>query len=498
MADYRDMAAALSAGYGQDTGPITADTLITLKNGKKTTASDLLGMLKGFGQSVGSNLESLGRGGVASVIGAGGDLETFGRMGLNKLYGAGGVNVSETPVLPTSTDILGMMPRATAARPETAGMEELGGYMTPATAKVLKPLATGYLNLARQEIANVSSGMPSRSLLGDITPKPKLLDVYHGTPHTLPPTERNPLGEFDASKIGTGEGAQAYGYGIYTAEARPTGERYRSQLAPEKNVTDLNQKMRFVKIGDKPISPDTFDIDMSQELIDAAKSGKKEFLDFANQKKSRWEQLAKDESYKFQPYAEEKIKAYDDLIKEAEKSGVKYTGAGNLYKIDLPDEMIPKMLDYDKPMSEQSSEVQKILLPYQKEIGGSFGTGEQTLKAIAFERRMKGLDDFPQAVANQLQEMGIVGVKYLDELSRSTKYKGDSAYFYAGQDFKENGYTLESALEGMKQAYKDANPQELKDALDAVYTPQTRNFVVFPNEEKNMTILERNAEKITK
>jgi hypothetical protein len=335
-------------------------------------------------------------------------------------------------------------------------------------------------------------GLPAQ-LLGDISRgSVSPLDVYHGTPHTLPPTERNPLGEFDASKIGTGEGAQAYGYGIYTAEARKTGERYRSQLAPERIASDLNTKMRFVQVGEKPINPDTFDVDVSQELIDAAKSGKKEFLDFANQKKSRWEQLAKDESYKFQPYAEEKVKAYDDLIKEAEKSGVKYTGAGNLYKIDLPDEMIPKMLDYDKPMSDQSQEVQKILLPYQKEIGGSFGTGEQTLKAIAFERRMKGLDDSPQAVANQLQEMGIVGVKYLDELSRSTKYKGDSAYFYAGQDFKENGYSLENALEGMKQAYKDANPQELKDALDAVYTPQTRNFVVFPNQEKSMTILERN------
>ncbi len=35
------------------------------------------------------------------------------------------------------------------------------------------------------------------------------LDVYHGTPHKYAPTEANPLGEFDASKIGTGEGAQA-------------------------------------------------------------------------------------------------------------------------------------------------------------------------------------------------------------------------------------------------------------------------------------------------
>jgi hypothetical protein len=98
-------------------------------------------------------------------------------MGINKLYGAGGVNVSPTPVLPTTTDILGMMPRGTATRPETAGMEELGGYMTPATAKVLKPAVMATGRLAGQEIANVSSGMPSRSLLGDITPKPKKIFI---------------------------------------------------------------------------------------------------------------------------------------------------------------------------------------------------------------------------------------------------------------------------------------------------------------------------------
>jgi hypothetical protein len=171
------MAAALSGGYGQDTGGITPDTLITLKNGKSATASDLLGMIKGYGQAVGSNLESLLRGSAASVPGMGGDIESLGRMGINKLYGAGGVNVNPNPVLPTSTDILGMMPRATAPRRETAGMEELGGFMAPATAKVLKPAVMATGRLAGQEIANVSSGMPSRSLLGDITPKPKQIFI---------------------------------------------------------------------------------------------------------------------------------------------------------------------------------------------------------------------------------------------------------------------------------------------------------------------------------
>ena len=50
----------------------------------------------------------------------------------------------------------------------------------------------------------------------------------------------------------------------------------------------------------------------------------------------------------------------------------------------------------------------------------------------------------------------------------------------------------------MKKAYKNASEQELRDALDAVYTPKTSNFVVFPGQEQNIKILERNAEKTTK
>ena len=178
MADYRDLAAALGGGYGQDTGGITPDTLITLKGGKKATASDLLGMIKEIGAGSLSNLESLIRGGVAQVPGAGGDIEGLARMAINKAFGAGGVNVNPTPVLPTTTDILGMMPRNTAARPESAGMEELGGYMAPAFGKIAKPAITEYAKLAGQEINAAMTGQPTRSLLGDITPKPKNIVEY--------------------------------------------------------------------------------------------------------------------------------------------------------------------------------------------------------------------------------------------------------------------------------------------------------------------------------
>ena len=39
---------------------------------------------------------------------------------------------------------------------------------------------------------------------------PDAITTYHGSPHDFD--------EFDMSKIGTGEGAQAYGHGLYFAE----------------------------------------------------------------------------------------------------------------------------------------------------------------------------------------------------------------------------------------------------------------------------------------
>ena len=314
--------------------------------------------------------------------------------------------------------------------------------------------------------ANILQGLSNRT----ISP----LDVYHGTPHRLPPTERNPLGEFDASKIGTGEGAQAYGYGIYTAEAPAVARGYADRLGAN-----------IISVDGKPM-------DFNDPVHIAAS-----IISDPNNAGLPGKQLANAIRYDpkgIVPYgAESKV---EEIAKALESGNLpKFTNQkGNFYKADLPDEQIAKMLDYDKLLSEQSAEVQKILLPYQKEIGGSFGTGEQTLKAIAFERRMKGLDDSPAAVAQQLKEMGIPGVRYLDEMSRGTRYSGDSAYFHAGNSFKDSGYTFDQALEGMKQAYKTANPKELKDALDAVYTPKTQNFVVFPGEEKSMRILERNGE----
>ena len=48
------------------------------------------------------------------------------------------------------------------------------------------------------------------------------LKAYHGSPHDFD--------RFDLSKIGTGEGAQAYGHGLYFAEKEAVARSYRDSL----------------------------------------------------------------------------------------------------------------------------------------------------------------------------------------------------------------------------------------------------------------------------
>jgi len=312
----------------------------------------------------------------------------------------------------------------TKLRPDTLSAAMTVAPMAGPTAKAgaagARMAGTALKDLATSDVA-YNAAMNAMRRSGGLAE----LTAYHGTPHTFAATERNPLGEFRASQIGSGEGSQAYGHGLYLAEAPGTAKSYQIELArdPRNSVNKVISRL----------SKDANSDDVMFELRKHP-----DLVDFQNDSRLQSDILKIIRNTNPDGTVEnEAIRAYkrtNNYLPPAEK--------GSFYHVDLPDPMIAKMLDYEKHLSEQAPEVQKILLPYQKEIGSSFGTGEQTLNAIAFERRMKGLDYSPAAVAKQLQEMGIPGVKYLDATSRR-----------AGKG--------------------------------------TRNFVVFPGEEQNLTILKR-------
>lgn len=286
------------------------------------------------------------------------------------------------------------------------------------------------------------------------------LDVYHGTPHRFPATEANPLGEFDASKIGTGEGAQAYGHGIYYAESPDVARSYATM-----NQASAPSHASFIRLRDQ-----------------------------APQGSAEW-------------------KHYDNLAKE---------GLGSLYKADLPDEMIDRMLDWDKPLGQQSQSVQKAL----QKIGrfDPDRTGMEVLRDLRKELDQGLIDPEITKRVVKTPELTAEETKILNDLSQKRRaYLGSLPepelkilHRLENQLNKRNKEMMKAEKLAAINLAKNLNLGEEKmfmegpaltsavlrqagipgtSYLDAGSRGQggsgTRNFVVFPGEEKKVRILER-------
>ena len=106
---------------------------------------------------------------------------------------------------------------------------------------------------------------------------------------------------------------------------------------------------------------------------------------------------------------------------------------GNLYKVDIPDEYIPNMLDWDKPLKDQPQIVEMLKTSKNKDIkkmlsnldsfaGSSIPpAGKNLLSTLGF------YPDNPKKAAKLLDSLGIKGVRYLDEGSRNAG-KGTSNF----------------------------------------------------------------------
>jgi hypothetical protein len=273
-------------------------------------------------------------------------------------------------------------------------------------------------------------------MVGPMRGKPVMaeIDVYHGSPHVFD--------EFDASKIGTGEGAQAYGHGIYLAESPNVAQHYSTGgggFVPVQGKDNVYFNGQWVQdFSDKKSPEGLAKYAMSQSSTGTTIKEKTETLSKIGRKD-----------------------AADWLEKNADKFN---QSKGNLYTADLPDEMVDRMLDWDKPLSEQPAAVRNAFNDLLDETGnyqssGIGGTGNLSgSDAADLYNDLKGMwnenygpDDLVNidapsasaAVSEFLRRRGILGIKYADAGSRGQGGSG------------------------------------------------TRNFVVFPGEEKKVRILER-------
>jgi hypothetical protein len=246
-----------------------------------------------------------------------------------------------------------------------------------------------------------------------------VIDAWHGSPHKFPPTERNPLGEFDISKIGTGEGAQAYGHGLYLADAKDVGNQYRINLGynpDEMKIAGTQINDYYTTLSDQAAA---LPVEQARPLYD-----RMELV----------ERLMQNESVS-------DVAKYADELGQGEWFGKEvapsYETFGGLYRAQIdvdPD----TLLDWDKPLSEQSEAVQQRVkqaainrgLPLDDAGNPLFLQGNPDGQAInATLSGMKG----QEGGSSVLRDAGIPGIRYLDGVSRNA---GEGSYNYVMFDDK--------------------------------------------------------------
>jgi hypothetical protein len=277
------------------------------------------------------------------------------------------------------------------------------------------------------------------------------IDAWHGTPHLFQPEtivrdkmgnvafksglpsnpefraddiseilKELPYGRFRSDKMGTGEGAQAFGAGSYQAQAEPTAREYMERLASRSGIRSFEdpsipQLPSWVARGLEMGTPPT---DMKAEFSNR--------LD---------EIIAKlNDPDTMQPWmltpqkttVEDTLKAIDAYV-----AGAKLAQPGYMLKTKIyadPD----KLLNWDTPLAEQPHVLSAI--------DDRFGDPEIVLPRMSLDPEKarggdlystisRGMSSSGRPAASQtLSEMGIPGTKYLDQLSRNNLEGGTSNY----------------------------------------------------------------------
>ena len=251
---------------------------------------------------------------------------------------------------------------------------------------------------AEQKIMNLA--------MGSVMP---LQTVWHGSPHVFD--------KFDLSKIGTGEGAQAYGHGLYLAESPQVAKEYRTNL-----TRSAQGKMLIDGTEAKP-GPDSW----AAAALFSAKGDAKAVIDAIPR-------IAVDPT----------MEAWQQRIAAVGKlagKDIKYQPPGAVYKVDLPDEHIAKMLDWDKPLSQQPQAVQDALRKTNwapDEAVWPHYTGQQLYEGEMqaggpYKDSGWASSDSRKAVSDKFRSAGIPGIKYLDAGSRAGPVNPIPGGYYANK-----------------------------------------------------------------
>jgi hypothetical protein len=241
------------------------------------------------------------------------------------------------------------------------------------------------------------------------TEGPATIRAFHGSPHRFD--------RFDMSRIGTGEGAQAYGHGLYFAGNEGVAQSYKQSVM--RNPDELvNIAKNYGLQGDA-----------AEMLAHQTSTG------FGGQRFDAWLDglRASIDDPLLSPRTKSAIQQILDKTPESADAYALMKAPGNMYEVNLnttPD----RLLDWDAPFERQLPQVQNAMSSVfgrdnlsgsaNKTIGHRFG---------ALSMNQFGREGGDAAASAALREAGIPGIQYLDAGSRAA---GDGTRNYVMFDDK--------------------------------------------------------------
>jgi hypothetical protein len=284
--------------------------------------------------------------------------------------------------------------------------------------------------------------------------------AYHGSPYNFPPVRElempdgavvyqsmddvvpegaqviaeHPLGRFDMSKIGTGEGAQAYGQGLYFAESEDVARGYREALASRKPSPTHKGRGYDELEGPEYRALSAIEREVRYNKKLSPKEAKEVAITSLKQQKKR-------AAENIDPaIREERLKDYDeDLAALESMSPDDIVIGGSMYEVNIdanPDEL----LDWDLPLSKQSDFVrEKLQALGDADNKKAVGEYDDALLDALFNDSNKALPKQPVDLSGKhlyyrsapdatdpadaskaLKDIGIKGIRYKDGFSRGT------------------------------------------------------------------------------
>lgn len=277
--------------------------------------------------------------------------------------------------------------------------------------------------------------------------------AYHGSPYRFE--------KFSVQKIGSGEGHQAYGWGLYFAGQKEVAEYYRKALGGSRLMINGRQV---------PIQSSGADSAMAfleDALSKGTSRGRNMDRNAVFDAAIHGVETALEEALPGGELVKNLWRTALALLKEWDAAGATLEHAGSLYHVEIPE--TDEFLDWDAPFSKQPEKVRDALATIKS---------DQIQRAIKddveghfiYRALVRDLSDLPEnhgraeeEASKTLLDAGIPGLRYLDQNSRG---KGASA--------ATHNYVLfdESRIE-IKEVRESATPFDV--------TPQANGQLISEN-----------------